>query len=334
MNYFWVFQNKTFREESQGGFLWAPQKDKLGHNKSHWSLMKEVKKGDAIVHSVNGKIAAISFAKEDCYVAQRPATQGFGDWEKQGWRVDCEYYFPAQTIRTKDYIEQIMKLQPDKNSPINRAGNGNTGYLFRASKDLFEFLIVKTATCQKIEEQGLELLSLLSAGYEYEKCNGKASLDRVIAEDEYMEEVESAINRQKTSSIEDCPKEKTQKNFSGSRRVYKRDPQVSANAIRLAGFKCEVDESHSFFLSHRTGKNYVEAHHLLPISCEDEFDVSLDVEANVVSLCPVCHRLVHHGKHEQVRQTIETLYQKRRQRLIKAGIKVKDLEDILKAYGK
>lgn len=25
MNYFFVFQNKTFHEEYQGGYLWAPQ---------------------------------------------------------------------------------------------------------------------------------------------------------------------------------------------------------------------------------------------------------------------------------------------------------------------
>ena len=43
MNYFFVFQNKSFKEENSGGYLWAP-KSKGGRKVSHWSLMKEVKK--------------------------------------------------------------------------------------------------------------------------------------------------------------------------------------------------------------------------------------------------------------------------------------------------
>ena len=51
MNYFFVFQNKTFDEEYRGGYLWAPQHGNSGRKVSHWEKMKEVRRGDIIIHS-------------------------------------------------------------------------------------------------------------------------------------------------------------------------------------------------------------------------------------------------------------------------------------------
>lgn len=36
MNYFFVYQNKSYYEENAGGYLWAPQRNKAGHRVSHW----------------------------------------------------------------------------------------------------------------------------------------------------------------------------------------------------------------------------------------------------------------------------------------------------------
>lgn len=51
MNYFFVFQNKTYYEEYRGGYLWAPQRGNTGRKESHWKKMKEVRRGDIIIHS-------------------------------------------------------------------------------------------------------------------------------------------------------------------------------------------------------------------------------------------------------------------------------------------
>jgi len=44
-----------------------------------------------------------------------------------------------------------------------------------------------------------------------------------------------------------------------------------------------------------TNRNYVEAHHLIPIRFQEQFTYSLDVPPNIVSLCPNCHSLFHHA---------------------------------------
>lgn len=48
MNYFFVFQNKSYKEEKNGGFLWAPQKNENGQAFHHWTDLALIKKGDII----------------------------------------------------------------------------------------------------------------------------------------------------------------------------------------------------------------------------------------------------------------------------------------------
>ena len=63
-NCFWVYQNKTFFEEANGGFLWSPKYAKDGKKNPGYEAMKEVHKGDIILHSYMGRIVAISKAKD------------------------------------------------------------------------------------------------------------------------------------------------------------------------------------------------------------------------------------------------------------------------------
>ena len=73
----------------------------------------------------------------------------------------------------------------------------------------------------------------------------------------------------------------------------KRDPKKGANAKKRAKYLCEVDGNHKTFKG-QNGENYCEAHHLIPMNMQEKFFYSLDVEANIVSLCPTCHNLLHY----------------------------------------
>ena len=44
-----------------------------------------------------------------------------------------------------------------------------------------------------------------------------------------------------------------------------------------------------------TSQNYTEQHHLIPMAYSDKFEVSLDVEVSIVSLCSTCHNHIHYG---------------------------------------
>jgi len=116
-----------------------------------------------------------------------------------------------------------------------------------------------------------------------------------------------------------------------SKSGYTRRPAVAAEALQLAKFKCEIDPSHQTFTSHPTGKPYVEAHHLIPFSLQGGYPVSLDVTANIIALCPTCHRRLHHGSIGMKKTDILSLLTDRKERLSEKQLKISKLE-LLKLY--
>lgn len=111
--------------------------------------------------------------------------------------------------------------------------------------------------------------------------------------------------------------------------VYPRDPKVAAHALELANHSCEIDGAHLTFIKKSNGLPYTEAHHLIPLQFFERFDVSLDVEENVVSLCSNCHNEIHYG--ENAKALISKLHADRKEKLEYAGISV-ELDDLLDMY--
>lgn len=120
--------------------------------------------------------------------------------------------------------------------------------------------------------------------------------------------------------FEDKPETREEKTQTFSKNYYKRRPQKAKNALNYANYTCEYDCSHNTFKSKATGRQYVEAHHLIPISKQQYYRNNLDVEANIVSLCPNCHRKIHLGTNIEKRIMEESLIELRKDRLKKAGL--------------
>ncbi|WP_445286519.1 HNH endonuclease [Variovorax atrisoli] len=112
---------------------------------------------------------------------------------------------------------------------------------------------------------------------------------------------------------------------------FQRDPNIAASALKLADFKCEINAEHKTFISRAKGKPYVEAHHLIPFSSQGGFKFSLDVTANIVALCPNCHRLLHHGNNSDKAKEIAALFARRRARLREKELKISETE-LMKLY--
>lgn len=119
----------------------------------------------------------------------------------------------------------------------------------------------------------------------------------------------------------------------GWKAGWVRNAKVAAQAIARAHFKCEVDPSHQTFISSAKSLPYVEAHHLVPMSQQELFDVSLDVDANVVALCATCHKLLHHGRAIDKREHLLKLLQAREGRLKAAEILL-ERKTLLRLYSK
>ena len=122
---------------------------------------------------------------------------------------------------------------------------------------------------------------------------------------------------------------------SGERFVVKRDATIGCLAIINSEYKCENDINHNTFISKRTKKPYMEAHHLIPISQAQYMwnrkHKNIDCLENIVSLCPTCHRAIHHGEFDVKLAILKHLYDIRIDKLKDAGIDL-SFEDLLKFY--
>lgn len=70
----------------------------------------------------------------------------------------------------------------------------------------------------------------------------------------------------------------------------------------------------------------MEGHHAIPMCYQDKFDQSIDVYANIICLCPICHRLMHFGKSDEKMKISNQIYETRKGRLEVSGIKISKTE--------
>lgn len=119
-------------------------------------------------------------------------------------------------------------------------------------------------------------------------------------------------------------------------KKYKRNPLLGKIAIQNAYYCCEKDARHETFTSAKTKKAFMEAHHLVPVMCQqeiwDKYEINVDCIENIISLCPNCHRAFHNGTKEVKTQMIENLYEKLLPRYKSIGFTI-TVEEIKKLYG-
>jgi len=115
---------------------------------------------------------------------------------------------------------------------------------------------------------------------------------------------------------------------------HNRDAKTARRALKNANYKCEFNEEHQTFTSGSTQKNYVEAHHLVPVSLTntDNFKFKLDVKENLIALCPNCHRAIHYGDTATKMELLNKFFNERHEKLSKKGIDI-TLEKIYEIYG-
>lgn len=132
-----------------------------------------------------------------------------------------------------------------------------------------------------------------------------------------------------TPEVKDTPQLRPSDYHSKGVKAYVRSGEVVANALALAGHSCEGKCGVLLFLRKDGKTNYTEAHHLIPLCYQNDFEYSLDVEANVVSLCPACHRKLHYGAN--IEPLLKELLDQRSDRLTACRIGV-SYEKLLLLY--
>ena len=149
---------------------------------------------------------------------------------------------------------------------------------------------------------------------------------------------EALVSELRTESLTGAPeqyqyqgkaKEKAEPIEVSGHITFPRDKQTAINALSHAGYHCEIDPQHPTFLRRNSSKPYTEPHHLVPMAFSDDFQVSLDVEENIVSLCSNCHNHIHYGQGAE--ELLKKLYSERQEALKSVGIDI-SIEQLLLYY--
>jgi putative restriction endonuclease len=141
MRYWWVNQNKTYRHEIDGGYLWAPQSGVWHHE-----ILTEIRPGDLVFSFKDTYIVAIGVVQREAENLIKPDFGGHGEnWADLGWCVQTEFVELANPIKPSEIMNLIDPLLPEKYSPIQSGtGRGNQIYLTeippRLGDLLFELL--------------------------------------------------------------------------------------------------------------------------------------------------------------------------------------------------
>lgn len=165
-----------------------------------------------------------------------------------------------------------------------------------------------------------DLRDLVGVYRELKGLVGNSILEIIANVDEaaYQEQIQNVIPNE--MSTEPIDKKPMRMNIQGLK--YPRDPSIAASALYHAKFKCEYNINHETFLSYRSGKQFMEAHHLIPLENHDKFEYSLDIVPNILSLCPNCHRAFHCAGSEIKHAMIDHFLNMRSEKLKASGIAI------------
>jgi len=144
MRFWWVNQNQTFDQESQGGYLWSPKRKAGNQRNPFYEFMREVAPGDVVFSFAQTRIPAIGIIQSHAYEAPKPPEFGGAgrNWSDIGWKVSVRYQFLDASIRPADHMAVLGPLLPRTYAPLQQNGRGLQGiYLTTLSEPLANALI-------------------------------------------------------------------------------------------------------------------------------------------------------------------------------------------------
>ena len=235
----------------------------------------------------------------------------------------------------KEFINWMINNSERSKNTINKYASA----ISRISKELSEngvedidiYKIIDSSEIDKIKEQYLKIDYLRKK----DERGNRMYTSSLIWYKKYLEE-HLTLNTLTKDSLNEYliiykKKEKGEFIINEGVKQWKRDRSVVDRVIQFSDSECEYDNKHKYFISNKSEKNYVEGHHLIPMKYQDDFRYSLDVEANVVSLCVVCHKILHLGKLEDKVEILSKIYELRKEPLKLSGIEI-NLDNLIDIY--
>lgn len=101
---------------------------------------------------------------------------------------------------------------------------------------------------------------------------------------------------------------------TGAGKKWKTDSKIKKVKIEKENYKCIINgDDMVYFTSASTNENYVEGHHMIPMSFQgmyEELGINLDVMNNIVPLSAENHRKIHFANEEGKKEIITAIWSK------------------------
>lgn len=125
----WVNQGKTYQDERDGGYIWAPRLQKNGRPASHHTAVSKVRPNDVVIHYSKKNIKALGRAIAPATNSPRPDELPGDLWGADGHRADIEYFELTRPIGLDE-----LTGRPVGQGPFTTAGNVQQGYLYEVPR--------------------------------------------------------------------------------------------------------------------------------------------------------------------------------------------------------
>ena len=240
--------------------------------------------------------------------------------------MDNQSYTLGHKYSLKEYfIKYLLEIRGLKNSSVNHYVDAldSTISNFLVSKGLVSASVFEICVIEELKD----IKEILINDPEFHALDERghrmysASINRYInfAEGEWFSSLQDAKEGLKKFDEPLPIKEYIQ--ISKIERLS-RSYIIKKQVEEAAHYCCEYDGTHHTFIVNKTEHQYMEGHHAIPLHQQKHFANSLDIYANVVCLCPICHRLLHYGRSNDKKAVLSKIYHDRSDRLANCGIEI------------
>lgn len=154
MTFWWVNHKQTRDHEIRGGYLWSPYRNTNGAFNQTYENMKLVRPGDVVFSYANGRIGAVGRVTVVASPSPKPPEFGsVGDyWAHEGWFVEVDFKETHRPLLPKQHLQAIGPMLPDRNSPLQKNGNGNQGCYLAGISDALGHVLMALLDMRQVRE--------------------------------------------------------------------------------------------------------------------------------------------------------------------------------------
>lgn len=146
MAFWWVNHKQTYRQETDGGYIWSPKTNANGARNTSYDNLARCQNGDVIFSYAFGRISQIGLVEKAAATASKPPEFGStGDyWGSEGWLVRVNWQPLSSPLVPQAFFELIAPLLPEKSSPLNRqSGKGSQNVYLAELSEVLGLLLLK-----------------------------------------------------------------------------------------------------------------------------------------------------------------------------------------------